>query len=108
MKWLTHTTYQEDPIPDTFKKLNRDPRAEAFKAKHNGKLFQVEVDALVAIAPDVFRDLVINSVDELFDEDIYKGVLEEYSEANITQIVKGCCQVTLEETQKIESTSLFR
>jgi hypothetical protein len=88
------------PDPDTFEKLKRDPRAEQFKAKHNGELFQVEVDALVAIAPDVFRDLVINSVDELFDEDIYEEVLEEYSEENITELLKDAVKSLLKRLKK--------
>jgi hypothetical protein len=75
-------------------KLKRDPRANAFRAKHNGELFQVEVDALVAYVPDDFKELVLDSVDAFFDEDIHAEVKEEYSEEDITELVK-------------ESTSLF-
>lgn len=76
------------PDPDTFKKLNRDPRAASFRARHNGELFQVEIDALVAKAPDVFRDLVIKSVDELFDDKIHEKALNEYSESETNKILK--------------------
>jgi hypothetical protein len=43
---------------------------------------------VVAIVPDEFRALVINSVDEFFDEDIYEQKLAEYSEDDITDMVK--------------------
>lgn len=76
------------PDPDTFEKLKNDPRAKSFKAKHNGELFQVEVDALVAKAPDQFKELVLNSVDEFFNEVIYEEVLNEYSENDVKRIVK--------------------
>lgn len=36
--------------------------------KHNGELFQIEIDALQAYAPLEFKNLVQNSVDQYFDE----------------------------------------
>jgi hypothetical protein len=37
----------ENPNPETIRKLNRDPRKDAFIQKH-GRLFQIELDALQA------------------------------------------------------------
>lgn len=95
------------PDQDTFAKLENDPRARAFKAKHDGELFQVEVDAMVAIVPDEFRQLVIDSVDELFDEDIYEQKLAEYSEDDITDMVKKAASARFAEGFRLEYTSLF-
>lgn len=54
----------------TREKLEDDPRARKFKQKH-GDVHQVELGALPAIVPDQFRQLILNSVDKYFDEDIY-------------------------------------
>ena len=63
----------------TIKKLEKDRRTEGFKARHDGKLYQVELDALPAIVPDAFRNMVLYYVDQYFDEDIYTENMEEYS-----------------------------
>jgi len=52
-------------------KLRRDPR---FKNWIYG-FYRVELDALLALAPDDFMDIVVSSVREYFDEDQYKRVL---------------------------------
>lgn len=46
-------------------------------SRHNGKLFQIEVDALQAYAPEEFKILVQQSVDKYFDQDIYNQVLSD-------------------------------
>jgi hypothetical protein len=60
-------------------KLKNDTNRFAFMKKYGLKdeddLFQIEVDALEAIAPEQFRNLVLQSVDEFFDEQIYRQVL---------------------------------
>jgi hypothetical protein len=65
--------------PDTINKLKRDSNRFAFMQKYNLKseedLFQIEVDALEAIAPTEFKTLVHESVDEFFDKVIYQDVL---------------------------------
>lgn len=50
---------------------------------------QIEIDALAALEPDAFRDLVIDSVEQFFDKDIYEEVLKEYSEDDIKKILKS-------------------
>jgi hypothetical protein len=77
-----------NPDPATLEKLKRDTRANAFRRRHNGELFQVEIDALAALAPDAFRDMVLHSVDQFYDEDIRNETLDEYSHDEITKIVK--------------------
>jgi hypothetical protein len=65
--------------PKTMSKLKNDTNRFAFMKKYGLKdeddLFQIEVDALEAIAPEQFRNLVLQSVDEFFDEQIYRQVL---------------------------------
>ena len=53
-------------------KLQRDPR---FKNWEYG-LYRVELDALLAFVPDEFGRIVLDSVKEYFDEEIYNAVLE--------------------------------
>ena len=77
-----------NPDPKTLEKLKRDSRRFSFMRRHNGELFQVEVDALAALEPDAFRDMILNSVDRYFDEGVHKEALEEYSEDDITKILK--------------------
>ena len=54
---------------------------------------QIEIDALAALEPDAFRDLVIDSVEQFFDKDIYEEVLKEYSEDDIKKILKSARQL---------------
>ena len=75
----------------TREKLERDPRAANFLEKY-GELRQVELDALPAIVPDQFRQLILDSVDKFFDERIHQEMLaeieEQYSHDEIEKIVK--------------------
>lgn len=77
-----------NPDPQTLRKLRRDTRARSFMMRHNGELFQIEVDALQAYAPDEFKRLVQESVDTFFDENIYQQTLAECSPAKINRLVK--------------------
>jgi hypothetical protein len=76
----------------TRKKLEKDPRRMAFEEKH-GDLYQVELDALPALIPDEFRRMILDSVDQYFDERIYQEMLKEisetYSPTKIDEIVKN-------------------
>lgn len=67
--------------PKTMAKLKRDPNRFKFMEKYDLKseddLFQIEVDALEAIAPEEFSNLVLESVDEFFDEQIYQENLND-------------------------------
>ena len=75
----------------TREKLERDPRAANFLDKY-GELRQVELDALPAIVPDQFRQLILESVDKFFDERSHQEMLaeieEKYSHNEIEKIVK--------------------
>jgi len=65
----------------TLIKLKRDTNRFSFMQKYGlineDDLFQIEVDALEAIAPQDFREMVLESVDEYFDEDVYRANLED-------------------------------
>lgn len=71
---------------DTVDKVNRDTRKNGFVEKY-GKLYVVELDALLAIVPEEFRTIVQESVDEFFDEDIYKAVLSKHRPNVIERLV---------------------
>jgi hypothetical protein len=81
---MTQFNLPRNPDPDTLTKLRRDPRRQSFMHRHNGELFQIEIDALQAYAPLQFRNLVQDSVDQYFDEQIYQKVLtaSEHSSQN--------------------------
>jgi hypothetical protein len=74
----------------TLEKLDRDSRTEGFKKEHNGELYAVELDALLALVPDDFEQLVKYSVDQYYDNDIYEQeVLTklEHSKESIHRLV---------------------
>jgi len=50
-------------------------------------LYAVELDALLAVAPDQFRIMVQQSVDQFFDDMIYKRVIREHSPSLIEGLV---------------------
>ena len=74
--------------PETLNKLKRDPRAGSFIAKH-GTLYQIEVDALQAYAPEEFKKLILESVNEFYDEAIYEEVVAKYSPYEISKFIKN-------------------
>ena len=59
-----------NPNPETISKLNRDPRKDAFIRNH-GRLFQIELDALQAYAPEAFKQLILESINNFFNQQIY-------------------------------------
>jgi hypothetical protein len=63
----------ENSSPEVAAKLERDPRAQGFLARH-GDLVQYEVDAL---DPEVLRNMYRNAIDDYWDEDAYQAVLEQ-------------------------------
>lgn len=76
-----------NPDPEVLKKLQRDPRAKSFIAKH-GELFQVEVDALQAYAPQQFRTMVLESISPFYHQNIYDKLLAEHSTEEINRLVQ--------------------
>jgi hypothetical protein len=66
----------ENPDPKVIEKLQRDSNREAF-IRENGSLFQIEVDALQK--DPRFKDLIIDSVNDYFDQDVYDTMMEEYT-----------------------------
>lgn len=59
----------------TLEKLERDRRTVKFVSQHNGVLYAVELDALLAYVPDEFEKMVQESVDEYYDSKIYDELL---------------------------------
>jgi hypothetical protein len=65
------------PMPkskETIDKVNNYTRKNGFIRKY-GRLYIVELDALLAIVPDEFKSMVQESVDQFFDPRIYEDVL---------------------------------
>lgn len=74
---------------DTLAKLDNDTRTKKFIEKNNGELYAVELDALLAIVPDEFEQLVKDSVYQYWDESIYEQVLEkpQHSKESLRRLV---------------------
>jgi hypothetical protein len=67
----------QNPDAMTKEKLQkRDSNSEWFRSRHNGKVFQIELEAM-SIQIERFRDLIFSHVDRYFDEKIYKRVFED-------------------------------
>jgi hypothetical protein len=78
------------PVPDsleTINKVRRDTRTNRFIEKY-GKLFVVELDALLAIVPDQFKVIVQQSVEQFFDQNTRKRVLNEHPPDRVESLVK--------------------
>jgi len=81
--------YDLPPIPEdseTLDKLDKDSRKGGFIDKH-GQLIAVELDALLAIVPDEFRQLVQESVDQYFAEAFYEKQQAKHSPEEIKRLV---------------------
>ena len=77
--------YDLPPIPEdseTLDKLDKDSRKGGFINKY-GQLMAVELDALLAIVPDQFKLLMQESVDQYFDQTIYKTEQARHSPEKI-------------------------
>jgi hypothetical protein len=48
-----------------------------YNLKSEDDLFQIEVDALEAIRPEEFKEMVLACVDEFFDQKIYQKNLKD-------------------------------
>lgn len=69
-----------NPDPEVMKKLKNDPNAEAFRQENNGELFQIELDAMQKEnTKNMFKQLVVDSVKDYFDQYIYEGMKNEYT-----------------------------
>jgi hypothetical protein len=78
------------PMPknkETIDKVNHDTRKNGFIKKY-GKLYIVELDALLAIVPDKFKSIVQGSVDQFFDPEIYQAVLAENQPEMVDRLVQ--------------------
>ena len=78
------------PVPndqETLDKIRKDTRTNKFMEKYGGKLYAVELDALLAVIPDQFRVIVQQSVDQFFDERVYRKVLRAHQPERIDRLV---------------------
>lgn len=76
-----------DPDKETKLKMGRDVQTNGFLEKY-GKLYAVELDALPAKIPDEFRRLVVEKVEQYFDEDIYNELVEKYKPQEIRKLLR--------------------
>jgi len=72
---------------ETINKVNHDRRKNGFIRKY-GKLYTVELDALLAIVPDEFKSIVQESVDQFFDQEVYQDVLSGHQPQLVDRLVR--------------------
>jgi len=72
---------------ETLDKVNHDTRKKGFIKKY-GKLYIVELDALLAIVPDQFKSIIQGSVDQFFDQEIYQEVMGENQPEMVDRLVR--------------------
>ncbi len=72
----------------TEEKRNRDSRTTGFVEKYE-RLYAVELDALPALIPDIFRKLVIQSVEKFYDKNIYTQIISNNSTDEINKLLKN-------------------
>jgi hypothetical protein len=90
---VTQAQIEEFQLPhtptdkQTLKKADHDTRKNGFVRKY-GKLYLVELDALLAIVPKRFQIIVQDSVDQFFDYDIYTEQIMQHSESMIDIMVR--------------------
>ena len=77
-----------NPDKTTAEKMKRDSRTTGFVERY-GCLYAVELDSLPALIPDVFKKLVIQSVEQFFDMEIYLEILSNNSVEEINILLKN-------------------
>jgi len=58
----------ENPNPEIIRKLDHNLRKEFFISKY-GRLFQIELESLQAYAPERFKNIIIDSVNNILNKD---------------------------------------
>ena len=61
--------------PNTLHKLEDNPNYNWFTERHNGEIWQIEIDAL-QLDLEPFRELVLSNVNKHFNERIHKAMLK--------------------------------
>jgi hypothetical protein len=88
----------------TLDKLDRDSRTNGFKEKHGGKLYAVELDALLAYRPDEFEKIVQDSVDRYYKPTIFSELAgrPEHSKEAIRRLVLKKVGIWLRYEESLE------
>lgn len=62
----------ENPNPEIIRKLDNNVRKDFFISKY-GRLFQIELESLQAYSPEQFKNITINSVNEILNKYKYEN-----------------------------------
>jgi hypothetical protein len=85
---ITNYDLPYNPDKVTLDKMKKDTRYDGFIEKY-GKLYAVELDALPALIPDIFRqELVIDKVNEYYEQWIYDELYDKYDEDDVRKMLK--------------------
>jgi len=96
-KQIADYNLPSDPDKATKEKMDRDSKSAQFIVKY-GKLHAVELDALPALIPNVFRqELVIDYVRQYFDERIYQEIINEYTSEDVNKLLKDKIRILTQD-----------
>lgn len=87
---------------ETLEKVARDTRTKGFIAEH-GRLYVVELDALLAVVPDDFEKLIQDSIDVEFDDKKYQELKKTYNQNEIREMLIETTETTLEQIREDQS-----
>ena len=62
----------ENPNPEIIRKLDNNVRKDFFISKY-GRLFQIELESLQAYSPEQFKNITIDSVNEILNKYKYEN-----------------------------------
>jgi len=65
----------ENPNPEIIRKLDKNLRKDFFISKY-GRLFQIELESLQAYAPEKFKNIIIESVNDILNKDKNMKILK--------------------------------
>ena len=83
---IEHKLPKDPQSDEEMEKLNNDTRTAGFVKTH-GRVYATEVDTLPALKAEVFEDMVVNGVNQYFDQDIYNRKLEAHKEEHSPDII---------------------
>jgi hypothetical protein len=69
-----HLQHVTNPDPSVLVKLKKDANRFEFMKDNNNRLFQIEVDVLQVLDPQILIDLLVSNVQRYFNQSVYDKV----------------------------------
>jgi hypothetical protein len=92
---------------ETLDKLERNPNYDWFIERHDGEVWQIELDALLLDLPS-FKELVLSNVDKHFDTSIQKEAIEQFKQLYPVKSIRHELTKALEDLSKLINSSSWK